>query len=394
MLKIISRYTGYLFFGIFFLLIQKFHALGHPAGMSLVKENGLRNLCALYFPKNDQKRTLGAVLNGTDVVINPSCAGGVNTQQQALLHTIIQLVDETQKKWVRRTHGADRWNIAKKAYRNPGALVRDLKKLGFVQAIVPLSKTSDCLCILGSTGPSMSARIRYANHLLTRGHCTKHIVLLAGERPLNPNELSEKSLVDLGKHRGKGIHDLTESDLIHYLYQQSALSKKGIPATLIDTPRGDLPRPTTQTTSIQLIAWLKKNPQIRDVIFVSAQPHVAYQKSCIDMAFRLYNKCDVACTVVGNKNSNSGNDQETCDSGLQALGSYIWAKTPQILSQITWDCPVSKETKQTFRRLYGHNSMAYRLLPQSLRDDQNLNMTANTHGVSRIVSKKRANDRL
>lgn len=394
MLRIFSRAIAYLVCCVFFLLIQKSHALGSCHQTYLPKENRLTNPSALYFPKNDQKKTFDALLKSTGIAIKPGCAGGVNTQQQALLHNIVQLVDETQKKWVRRVHGADRWNMVKKTYMNPGALLGDLKKLGFVQASVPASKNSDCLCILGSTGPSMSARIRYANHLLTRGHCTKHIVLLAGERPLNPNELSEKSLVDLGKHRGKGIHDLTESDLIHYLYQQSALSKKGIPATLIDTPRGDLPRPTTQTTSIQLIAWLKKNPQIRDVIFVSAQPHVAYQKSCIDMAFRLYNKCDVACTVVGNKNSNSGNDQETCDSGLQALGSYIWAKTPQILSQITWDCPVSKETKQTFRRLYGHNSMAYRLLPQSLRDDQNLNMTANTHGVSRIVSKKRANDRL
>jgi hypothetical protein len=393
MLRIFSRAIAYLVCCVFFLLIQKSHALGSCHQTYLPKENRLTNPSALYFPKNDQKKTFDALLKSTGIAIKPGCAGGVNTQQQALLHNIVQLVDETQKKWVRRVHGADRWNMVKKTYMNPGALLGDLKKLGFVQASVPASKNSDCLCILGSTGPSMSVRIQYAHDLLNRGHCTKHIVLLAGERPLNPKERSQKVLRDVSKHRGRPVSDLTESDLIHYLYHQSPLSKKGIPVTLIDTPRGDLPRPTTQTTAVQLIAWLNKNPSIHNVVFVSTQPHVAYQKSCIDMAFRLCNKKDVACTVVGNNNSNNDCTQ-VCDAGLQALGSYIWAVTVQILSEISWHCPVSKEIKQGFRRLYAHNPMAYGLLPRLLRDEQSVMTPGKTPGINRIVVKKRANEDL
>ena len=103
-----------------------------------------------------------------------------------------------------------------------------------------------------------------------------------------------------------------------------------MPTYVIDTPAGDLPRPTTQTTILELIKWLKHYDEIKNIIFVSNQPFVKYQESIISSVFKIHD-ASINVEVVGPEVLFTEREVQPI---IEALGSYIWVQTPTALLKL------------------------------------------------------------
>lgn len=299
-------------------------------------------------------------------------------QAQNDVRNIALLVKETQEKWVKRLPGLDRSHVKDGKKFSKSAEKRVLiclKTLGFVDQVRPTQKKTDVICILGARGPTMLQRIQYGGKLVGSRVKTQHIVLLAGERYAElALDGSEDELKAVAKKEGLGHwNQLTETHLIRNLYHSSKLSQKNIPTTIIDTPRGDLPRPTTQTTMVAFMDFLKQNPHIDRVVFVSSQPYVAYQKAVIDSIF-LANSTKLSYEVVGGGVSPT----HAVEKILAELGSFLWAQGPGTISRISdfkkLPQPANEQesVKKTLQNVYGHNPLLYQALPSAWQVKQGI----------------------
>jgi hypothetical protein len=283
-----------------------------------------------------------------------------STSQEVALDLIF-ILQETQKKFVVRSGTQERWEAQtlKWMKQNPDNILSDLKVLGFVEEISPRTKTVDAVCILGGATFRMADRIAYANAILQSGVKSKTLILLAGERPVTKGvDGSEETLVKVA-HTWK-LSDwthLTETHMIQEEYAKSDLFKQNLDVHVIDTPKGDLPRPTTQTSLLHLIAWLKHHPEVKTLLFVSNQPYVAYQKAIIDTLFR-QNDIKISSEVVGSAVKNTDDLQPL----LEGLGSYLWAATPTVLLDMKATL-TDKGLRDSLKHLYGKNPFLYQALP-------------------------------
>ena len=121
---------------------------------------------------------------------------------------------------------------------------------------------------------------------------------------------------------------------------------------VIDTPAGDLPRPTTETTLQELIKWLNVHPNIKRISFISNQPYIKYQEAIIAQALKSHPY--ISYEVIGPE---VGKDIKIFEI-VEGLGSYIWAKTPFVISQ-NGKAHTSPALLQEFKKLYGKNVLIY-----------------------------------
>jgi hypothetical protein len=231
----------------------------------------------------------------------------------------------------------------------------------------------------------MKNRLSFAAHLIDQGFQTEQLILLTGERYITVGiDGTEPELQAIAKEFGlSDVKKLTETHLLRHAYQESSLAQCAlcVPAGsapagsapagsapagsatpwsvhIIDTPRRDLPRPTTETTAVDLAAWLKTQPQIRRVIFVSNQPYVAYQRAVLQAVFtREYPAC--AITVVGQ----AADATEPPQTLVEALGGTIWAAMPAAMHKlkITVTEPQARAALET---LYKKNPLIFSQLPK------------------------------
>jgi hypothetical protein len=285
--------------------------------------------------------------------------------EEDLIFDILNMIQLTQEKFVVRSGTKERWEVAKQEWikNNKDETLSDLKILGFIDSIKPKIQFFDAVCILGATGPKMKDRIDYANFLIESGLKVKNIILLAGERYVTKNiDGKERELIELAKKLN--INDwqkLTETDLISDLYNKSDLYNRNLAYHLIDTLAMDLPRPTTQTTIIELIKFLNAHREIRNIIFISNQPYVKYQESVIRSVFDDF-KINVNFEVVGSSYS----DIKDLQKPLEGLGSYIWAECPNALSKMNLKINDSK-IREKFSKIYLHNPLIYKVLPKNFK---------------------------
>ena len=275
---------------------------------------------------------------------------------------ILTLLTETQEKFVVRKEKQERWEVVAPNWMNkqPEIILRHLNTLGFTYLIAPREREFDAICILGATAPRMKERVEYAQGLLANDIQTKNIILLTGERYVKAGiDGPEDTLTALAqKYNLPNVSALTETHMLREIFETSPLSREGIKTYVIDTPAGELPRPTTQTTVEYLLDWLKSHQAINNILFVTNQPYVKYQEAIIR-------------TVLEAKRSNLGyqvvGPAATTDQIkplLEALGSYIWAQTPEVLKKLTTilNKPV---VNNELRALYAKNPLLYKQLPES-----------------------------
>lgn len=278
-----------------------------------------------------------------------------------LVQDVLTMVQETQAKFTLRKGIQERWQVSPLEWmaQEPEKIMKNLEMLGFVKEIVPQQKTVDAICILGATLPTMEKRITYVNQLIQAGIQANAIILLAGERYITAGvDGAEEKLRDIAyQQKVVDFHQLTETHLIKYAYENSPLSRLKIPVHVIHTPKRDLPRPTTQTTLEELIQWLKNHPEIKTIMFVSNQPYVNYQKAIVETVFQ---HCGVVLPfeMVGS----SASENAKVQSLIEGLGSYLYAATPLVLKKIGVSFG-AEPIQTTLKKLYAQNPLVYRVLP-------------------------------
>lgn len=256
------------------------------------------------------------------------------SNDQDLIRDVLAFVQQTQEAWVVRKGTQERWEVKPTEWMEESAhdkgLRGALEHLGVVAAMPPSMKEVDAICELGSTLPSIKGRIAYTHHLLKENLKAKNLILLGAQRPVTVGiDGDEKELLKIAEEAGlKDLKELTETHLMQKAYQESPLFKM-LDTHIIDTPKGSLPRPTTETTLQELVTWLGKHPDIQKIVFVSSQPNVLYQKAVITQVLEAHG-VKLTFDVAGDAASPDTNIQRL----VGALGSYFWAQTPMILKML------------------------------------------------------------
>ena len=302
---------------------------------------------------------------------------GTATSHEQFITDLVTFVSQTQEKFVVRTGRQERWDVGPLQWMSqaPEAIKANLKILGFLDAVLPQESQPDAVCVLGSTRPTMENRMAYLVKLMEEGHLrSSHLVLLAGERYVTPGvDGTVQELGALARKCGKKKwQQLTETDLLKEIYQRSPLAKQPhlqvhvIHTLQSVTPDGTALRPTTQSTTVDFSEWQKKNPAIERVVFVSSQPHVAYQEAVIRTVLRA-EKSPLKVEVIGQA-FGAKTQGQNIGFLVGALGSYLWAVTPLLLANQSVASPLSREEKQGFRTLYAKQPLVYMVLPPAFRD--------------------------
>jgi hypothetical protein len=273
-----------------------------------------------------------------------------------LVHDILEFVKLTQMYFVIRNGAQERWEIKPQRWMEEDIAenFQHLRTLGFVEEIKPLNTTPDAFCILGSIRGDIENRLHYAGLLHTSGVHPQNLILLAGERIVTLEVDGTKQELT-GIARNFNIQDLdklTETHLIQEAYKNSAFYNK-IPTYVIDTPARNLPRPTTHTTILELVGWLKQRDNIRSITFVSNQPYVKYQAAIITEILRR-SESQISFEVVGSGQVNKDNAQPV----IEALGSYIYAQTPEVLFKLNRAVDDPKLI-ESFKELYSKQPFIY-----------------------------------
>lgn len=302
-------------------------------------------------------------VKNTDTFFNTS-----PVTSNVLSKTILEFVKETQDKFTIRTGVQERWDIKTSAWMQDTAeqpeILEALERLNMIDAVAPTFKERDVICILGGSKILMVSRLDYASDLFVGNKLpSSRLVLLAGERYVTADKNgvsidgSEQELSAIAGKLGKDITQLTETDLIRAVYQASQLYNK-LPTVVIDTPKRDLPRPTTETTVTELCDWLKKNPEIKSITFVSNQPHVDYQKAIIAQVFEKQGM-HIKFEVIGSQyNPPVVSSADKINYVLQALGSRIWASTPEVINALALDMS-DPELRAEYMALYKKLPLIY-----------------------------------
>ena len=244
-----------------------------------------------------------------------------------LAKDIVEFAYLSQKHFTIRTGTQERWEVQPHAWmiNNKEQNLKILATLDMVQEVMPKMPSSDAICILGATLKRMEERLNYASSVVIKGFDTKNIILLAGERYATINvDGTQDELAEVAKTYNLIDHTkVIETHLAREAYKKSAFYND-LPVEfnihVIDTPRGDLPRPTTQTTILELLDFLKEHDDIKSITFVSNQPYVKYQQAVIKNIISSASS-DIKFEVVGSAASTSN-----LQPIIESLGSYIWAK--------------------------------------------------------------------
>ena len=251
---------------------------------------------------------------------------------------ILNFVTNTQWKFSNR-FGHERWEVDVQSWitDNREKIINDLDILGFIDEVNPRTDNYDAVCVLGANTLCMSARLQFLAELFQKQWIkSETLILLTGERYVN-NVIdgSEEELKEIAKHfELDDWKQLTETKVFDYLYEKSSLKNMGLNVVIIDTPRGDLPRPTTKTTIAELKKWLRSNRNVKRILFISNQPYLLYQKKIVENELYLNEKgfSDIEIEMVG-----PGVPDlllQHIQILLEGLGSYIWAASPLVLKEI------------------------------------------------------------
>lgn len=302
------------------------------------------------FKTQKQKQALRYLLQAAGIENVDTLLDAQRANTNDLSRAILNFVQAVQLNFTIRTGSQERWDVQTSAWMQDKTqqekIIQALDTLNMLEAIPPKFTKRDAICVLGASKGAMELRLEYAGDLYTHNKLpATWLIMLAGERYVTPDKNGtyidgdEKSLNETAAKLNKNIASLTETDLMRQAYASSKLNGKfGKNVLVIDTPRRELSRPTTETTVTELCMWLKDHPEVQTLTFISNQPHVEYQKAIIAQVFAK-NSIDIKFEVIGPKYdvSDGNNVADKINRVMQALGSQIWAMTPEVIDTIGLD---------------------------------------------------------
>lgn len=165
----------------------------------------------------------------------------------------------------------ERWEFSEMTSDKIEQIYAAFEDLGCVKKVHAKQNNYTYALVLGSTETNMTERISFLINEWEHGVRFSHVVLLSGERPLDPQIEPMASLFT------------TESDLMNYLWNTLTQGEiHSLPVITISSPMksssAGLKRPTTADT---VIDWMKMSPIEGSCIAVSSQPFVPYQESVL-----------------------------------------------------------------------------------------------------------------
>lgn len=214
-------------------------------------------------------------------------------------------VDVTQKAWL-RTAGKELWQIEQTQEDKRALVMPYLTRLSLVDAIQPMYAEYDYVVILGATVASMRHRLTLLADYWKEGIRFKHIVLLAGQRPLD-----QKKELDLLISEGVAPEALptTEHEAFVHVFKEAdlPLQVRALPVTVVNAPcvmqkDGTCKRPSMGDT---VTAWLETDPVPGSVLAIAHQPFCLYSHvmlaTVLPKSFKSFSRLE----VVGSKAAES-----------------------------------------------------------------------------------------
>lgn len=202
------------------------------------------------------------------------------------------IVAKTQKTWLRPA-GVERFHM-QDFYINKKEMVTPLlHALGLINTVMPTKKHYSYALIHGATIKSVRGRIAFLVNLYKQGVHFDTIVLLSGQRMLDPiieniNELCNNNQTILpiqANWQCPASENMpkTEVAMMQFIFEQADLpiEMKNCKLVIIDAKQqknkdGSFRRPNTEDT---INTWLAKNPIPGDCLAISHQPFIGYQDS-------------------------------------------------------------------------------------------------------------------
>jgi hypothetical protein len=158
-----------------------------------------------------------------------------------------------------------------------------------VTEICPTHHTYDYAIIFGALIHTVRKRIAYLVKLWHEGIRWNSLVILSGQRNLDPilesdTTWNDASLLPIKTSWKLSQVPKTEIDMIQMVLEQSVLPADWttIPTTLINTPMQlkefGLLRPNTADT---ILCWLTTHPTPGSIVAISTQPYICYQDAIL-----------------------------------------------------------------------------------------------------------------
>lgn len=197
-----------------------------------------------------------------------------------------------QAHWLRKP-GQERWQMDASTHQAKiDQIIASLKTLGMIDRIDPSIQTPDYAMVLGATVYRMRTRMQHMIELINAGTFTpEQIVVLTGDRPLDPTQEPESVLLDKKFIRTDwqcpASLPVNESEAARFVWDQLPKSDRvnTIPVVFVATPmlekNGKLVRPTTIDT---LETWLRTSPTVGSIVAFSDNPFAPYQNETMKPA--------------------------------------------------------------------------------------------------------------
>lgn len=239
-----------------------------------------------------------------------------------------------QENWLRKSD-QERWDMKASQYEDKFEIIRPtLKKLGMIDRIDPSISNPDYACILGATVYSMRYRMQHMLELIaTNRFKPKKIIILTGDRPLDPVQEPSSILMDKkfirNNWEAKSPLPLNESEAAKFVWDQleKPLSIKDIPVVFITTPmikkEGKLVRPTRANT---IDSFLRTSPKAGSLVAFSNEIYPPYENEVMKLALinaGWFNKGGTLETV-GKGFSPCGRGREVANI-LDTIARYIYS---------------------------------------------------------------------
>jgi hypothetical protein len=221
-----------------------------------------------------------------------TCLALCNITYDGTLSHIVQL---TQKNWLRAPH-QERWQQGEFATNEKEKFLDCFHQLHMVEEIRPQARHYTYALLLGGVATRMRTRLAYLLELWNNGVRFDHLIILVGERPLDPTAESPEILFDykndLGPFAKKEWNPplefpQTETDAMVLILSQAQLPEEfqSLPIVIVDTPaqfiEGSSDKKRRPTTADTIKQWLTGVPRPGSCLVISSQPFVGYQDSVV-----------------------------------------------------------------------------------------------------------------
>ncbi|HLB40758.1 MAG TPA: hypothetical protein VJJ83_03130, partial [Candidatus Babeliales bacterium] len=185
------------------------------------------------------------------------------------------LRDEKSERW----HTQAATTVRARMQTERAGIMADLKQLGLINEVPPAKNKYTYALVMGATISTVKQRLEYLTKLLQAGYVFDNIVLLGGERPLNPNELTK--LAELTAP----ATITTEATAMQFIYDAEPTLKQHqvllINAPMTKKADGTLVRPNTDDT---VIAFAKSAPAVAHpgaCLVISNNPYIIRQTAVV-----------------------------------------------------------------------------------------------------------------